>query len=95
MKPASLRSLVVVAAVLALAACGLERRPPQTFEDPPFETAQDEQAGLLFGGPIQLLGGDRETSGAGLGIGVNTFLWRASLETIDFMPLVSADPFGG
>ncbi len=29
------------------------------------------------------------------GIGVNSFLWRASLETIDFMPLESADPYGG
>ncbi len=28
-------------------------------------------------------------------IGVNSFLWRASLETLDFMPLASADPFGG
>jgi hypothetical protein len=26
---------------------------------------------------------------------VNTFLWRASLDTIAFMPLASADPFGG
>ena len=29
------------------------------------------------------------------GIGVNGFLWRASLDTISFMPLASADPFGG
>ena len=37
-----------------------------------------------------------ETNGAVYGgIGVNAFLWRASLETIDFMPLTQADPFGG
>lgn len=29
------------------------------------------------------------------GIGVNTFLWRATLDTLAFMPLSSADPFGG
>ena len=29
------------------------------------------------------------------GIGVNSFLWRASLDTISFMPVKSADPFGG
>ncbi len=29
------------------------------------------------------------------GIGVNSFLWRATLETISFMPIVSADAFGG
>lgn len=28
-------------------------------------------------------------------IGVNSFLWRASLETLDFMPLAEVDPFGG
>ncbi len=28
-------------------------------------------------------------------MGVNEFLWRASLETLDFMPLSEIDPFGG
>ena len=28
-------------------------------------------------------------------IGVNSFLWRASLETLNFMPLDQVDPFGG
>lgn len=28
-------------------------------------------------------------------IGVNSFLWRASLETLNFMPLSEVDPFGG
>jgi len=28
-------------------------------------------------------------------IGINGFLWRATLDTIAFMPLASADPFGG
>ncbi len=31
----------------------------------------------------------------GRAIGVNSFLWRASLDTISFMPVSSADPFGG
>jgi hypothetical protein len=34
-------------------------------------------------------------SGGGGGIGVNAFLWRGALETLNFMPLASADPFGG
>ena len=29
------------------------------------------------------------------GIGVNAFLWRASLDTLSFMPLLTADPWGG
>lgn len=28
-------------------------------------------------------------------MGVNSYLWRASLETLDFMPLSEVDPFGG
>ena len=28
-------------------------------------------------------------------LGVNSFLWHASLDTLRFLPLASADPFGG
>ncbi|HEY1751127.1 MAG TPA: DUF3576 domain-containing protein [Caulobacteraceae bacterium] len=28
-------------------------------------------------------------------IGVNSYLWRATLDTLAFMPLLSADPYGG
>jgi hypothetical protein len=48
--------------------------------------------GLTVGGTEKP--GDAESGGGG-GIGVNSFLWRASLDTVSFMPLVSADPFGG
>lgn len=41
-------------------------------------------------GPRSDRGGSEEA-----GIGVNSFLWRASLDTLNFMPLASADPFGG
>src|SRR6202789_2646031 len=35
-------------------------------------------------------------SGAGkMTLGVNSYLWHASLDTLSFMPLASADPFGG
>jgi hypothetical protein len=30
-----------------------------------------------------------------MGIGVNAYLWRSSLDSISFMPLRAADPFGG
>jgi hypothetical protein len=32
---------------------------------------------------------------ADAGLAVNKYLWRAALETFQFMPLLSADPFGG
>jgi hypothetical protein len=37
---------------------------------------------------------DAPATGGG-GVAVNAFLWRASLDTLSFMPLSSADPFGG
>ena len=30
-----------------------------------------------------------------LTLGVNSYLWHATLDTLSFMPLHSADPFGG
>ncbi len=52
-------------------------------------------SGLSFG-----IGGKRsdpDSAGGtgGAGIGVNAYLWRATLDTLSFMPLVSADPMGG
>ncbi len=47
--------------------------------------------GLSFGGDSA-----KTDEGAGTGsIAVNGFLWRASLDTVAFMPMASADPFGG
>lgn len=40
-------------------------------------------------------GGDEDKADGSNGIGVNSYLWRASLDTVSFMPLASADPFGG
>jgi hypothetical protein len=37
----------------------------------------------------------REAAAAGTGLSVNAYLWRATLDTLSFMPLASADPFGG
>ncbi len=47
------------------------------------------------GESTSLLGDPDKKDSQGSGIGVNGFLWRASLDTISFMPLISADPFGG
>jgi hypothetical protein len=51
----------------------------------------------VFGkGGLSLFGGkDKDKSDGANGIGVNSYLWRASLDTVSFMPLASADPFGG
>jgi hypothetical protein len=48
-------------------------------------------------GGFSLFGGrDKARSTAGEpAIGVNGYLWRATLDTLSFMPLASADPYGG
>ena len=53
------------------------------------------EEGSLFG-PGGLFGSKAEKKDdTGTGVAVNAYLWRASLDTINFIPLVSADPFGG
>ncbi|MBL8770128.1 MAG: DUF3576 domain-containing protein [Phenylobacterium sp.] len=50
------------------------------------------------GGIPNPLGGGSKTRVSGdnaAAIGVNGYLWRATLDTLSFMPLQSADPYGG
>jgi len=51
--------------------------------------AQHDPDDTLFGRR-----GTRDTR-SDSGIPVNAYLWRASLDTVSFIPLASADPFGG
>ena len=45
---------------------------------------------------ITILGfGKGDSEGTDGAVAVNAFLWRAALDTISFMPLASADPYGG
>ncbi|HBK07270.1 MAG TPA: DUF3576 domain-containing protein [Acetobacteraceae bacterium] len=55
-------------------------------------------SGLVFGIGKGAKEKESSSSGGGFGgggIGVNAFLWRGALDTIAFMPVASADPFGG
>jgi hypothetical protein len=50
--------------------------------------------GSLFG-DLNLFGGSKSGQDQGAALGVNAYLWRGALDTLSFMPLASADPFGG
>jgi hypothetical protein len=52
-------------------------------------------AALALGACGGLRHPDRARGPTGAEIGVNGYLWRATLDTIAFMPLASADPYGG
>ena len=96
-----LRLAVLLTACATIAGCGMGGEARYPTERPRGSTTPvygDPQTvfgpgGLTVGGTEKP--GDAESSGGGGGIGVNSFLWRASLDTVSFMPLVSADPFGG
>jgi len=85
-------------AALALAACGDDRNyeyPDQKGRGEIINKPGQTRGGSLMGeGGLNLFGGDKK-GGGGSGVAVNSFLWRASLDTVSFMPLASADPFGG
>ncbi|HEY0185464.1 MAG TPA: DUF3576 domain-containing protein [Rhodopila sp.] len=97
-------------AVLAVAACSSDAVKPNptppdfmglgsgSAGDASVTRMGGSDSGVIFG--IGKNYKDRDQSGgggggAGTGIGVNAFLWRGALDTIAFMPLASADPFGG
>jgi hypothetical protein len=54
-------------------------------------------SGTLFGGSglVQGPAKDNRQQEEGAALGVNAYLWRGALDTLSFMPLASADPFGG
>ncbi|MFC7377624.1 DUF3576 domain-containing protein [Brevundimonas sp. GCM10030266] len=72
-------TLALIASGLVLSACSAERPFGPTIGD-------------VFGGGSSSA---NNRAAAQTGIGVNAFLWRASLDTLAFMPLANADPWGG
>lgn len=82
-----LKATLFMVAAVALSACSMFRGEENSGRS----RADDnrDRAGVsIFGG-----GGGGGQQGAS--IGVNSYLWRASLDTLSFMPLASADPYGG
>lgn len=81
-------------ALFALSACNSK---PETVYPKEDQVARAEHRGSLAGeSGLVIAGGPAEGEGGkGSPLGVNSFLWRATLDTLSFMPLASADPFGG
>ena len=77
--------VLALTVVTGLSACG-STKGPKTF------TSQSDEPGF---NPFRMGHGGGKAPAASGAIGVNGFLWRASLDTLAFMPLASADPYGG
>jgi hypothetical protein len=94
---------VVHAVVFSLAACeGVKTEGvyPDRRQGDSTPYGNVERRGSVFGeGGLAIGGADGGAGeggpGGGGGVAVNSYLWRASLDTIAFMPVSSADPFGG
>ena len=90
---------VICLALPILAGCGNDPnvRPVQQSEYSDYRSTGLERGkvtgdqGLVFG--VGKGSGSPQDQGAALG--VNAYLWRGALDTLAFMPLASADPFGG
>ncbi len=76
-----------LALALALSGCGSSKN--STFQ------GQAGTQGEAQGGMGLNLFSNSKADGSEGAVAVNAFLWRASLDTLAFMPLASADPFGG
>lgn len=77
-----------------LAGCGAE----YTQEELKTASSDDRQGkglGKFLGEDGLHFGGAKKREEQDTGLGVNSYLWRATLDIISFMPLSSADPFGG
>ena len=62
------------------------------------ETRLSTGGGLFGNDGLAFFGNeDKDSTGvtASVGMPINPYLWSASLETLSFIPLSSADPFGG
>jgi len=89
--------VVLLSSVLLLSSCGGRNEEIIQPQDNKEGTAWEDQSKrkTIFGVGGMKLFGDKNKTPGGSAIGVNSFLWRASLDTISFMPISSADPFGG
>ncbi|MBY0461949.1 MAG: DUF3576 domain-containing protein [Alphaproteobacteria bacterium] len=95
MLPKFLNKVVTLSILVLLTACSdnsnQENKVPVDKED-----KRKLGFGSLMGDDFLTFGpGKKGKSGGTVSATVNPYLWRASLESINFMPLASADAFGG
>lgn len=86
--------VILVFIVLVLGSCSSDNGGISTKESQPLQAIGGDRS--KNGGVIEAVFGTSEgTRSETSSISVNGYLWRASLDTISFLPLNTADPFGG
>ena len=94
--PTRVASLLLLG-VLALNGCGSLKGDEDTNYPKTEQDRRRARLGKIAGEEGMVIGGtsDKEKEAGKNPLGVNSFLWRATLDTLNFLPLASADPFGG
>lgn len=82
-------------ALLAIAGCESGPVSPDDSDLLDDKKLRNKDLGKVFGDNFLTFGGANQKNAEAAGITVNEFLWRASLDTVSFMPLRTVDPFGG
>ena len=86
---------ILLIAGLTLGACKPGTEFTEDYSDPRKSGGRNIGSILSDSSPLISIGRGRGGDDQGGALGVNAYLWRGALETLSFMPLVSADPFGG
>lgn len=89
---------LLVPVILALTACagGEAKYPTGADRSSTGDNNIYAESPSIFGNDgLDLFGNKKKSGYAENGVAVNGYLWRAALDTVSFMPLASADPFGG
>ncbi len=92
--PAPKQFAVAASFFLLLTACSSVETDP-TYSDKAHDDIYKNGSLMSDSGGFDIFGSEKAKHEESYGLGVNGFLWRAALDTISFMPILSADPFGG
>lgn len=91
-------SILIITAVSTLSACeGVksEAKYPSGYDRAITGDSNIYGKSKSIFGEGGIFGTAKRKGNEGDSIGVNSYLWRAALDTVSFMPLTSVDPFGG
>lgn len=94
--PSLNRCVVFFLAMLVLSSCGLTADEDTKYPQTELDRRRNSRGKITGDEGLSIgVGGDQGKEAGKNPLGVNSFLWRATLDTLSFLPITAADPFGG
>lgn len=92
--------LLLASLTVSLGGCGVKTKAEYPAPQDSAEAKKHGTIGQLMNGDnddgiVLFDSGRKRQAGQGGALGVNAYLWRAALDTVGFMPILSADSQGG